>query len=256
MSKPISWKRAGIIVVLLHVGGFGLLMGVNNIKSRLHRAERQKENERLLAQSSSQDDKSWPASNLPQRVVAYPKKLAKQVTEEVSSKPLQEAAAEKIATVLNTATSVKKEVETTYTDLQKLYLETTKKLETAKQQTVARAEKKIAVKPSTPEPRPVVVKRQPTPPKPKPTPVYTRKTVPQPTTTTVVRKSTYTYKKPESSIDPVYEYTEEIKRATPPPNNELDYNTLRYSYEKIVYDPETGRQQRVRVMGPMPIGVH
>ena len=86
MYRSISWKKAGVIVALLHVSAYGGLVALNKYKSAVARAERDKQPVVATDTTSSM----WPENRPKPVIVAYPKVLSKKIVETAKSKSFQE----------------------------------------------------------------------------------------------------------------------------------------------------------------------
>lgn len=267
MYKSISWKKAGVIVVLLHVGAIGGLMALNKIKSSIHRAEREKEREQLLANPNKSS--MWPELKVKPQVVAYPKQVSKKIIDTASDRSLQEYIAEKTAYLLTLQGRLRKYFE----GLVDLGNETAKEVVAAKKQTQEAIKKKVEVKskPMTTVPivraqKPVTVPIQRPVSKPKPTPDSSN---------VVVQRKTIVYGDSNTSLAEREEIVQEVIRTMPMPDSTVyyssqqatrpsrrysspqpDYNNIRYTYEQVVTDPYTGRVTRRTVTGPPPLGAY
>jgi hypothetical protein len=268
MYRSISWKKAGVIVVLLHVAGIGALIGFNNITSHLRRVEREKAKTQQLAKLSEpeQQQASWPEPE-GKKILVYPKQIAKKVTDTVESKSLQDSTAEKITSILETAVGVKDNITNTYQEAKDLYTSTTEKLTQAREQTVAKAKEKIATKP---------VLANKTSPTPKPTPRKIKTNKPSSSQTVYrevkeynsennqrMREEFITTRRVvpaeeiptiEQMVEKSYDvYVKNSGYVTSRPGQEPNYKTLRYVHEQVVRDPYTGAQRVVRIVGPPPL---
>jgi len=268
MYKSISWKKAGVIVVLLHVGAIGGLMALNKIKSSIHRAEREKEKEQLLANPNKSS--MWPELKVKPQVVAYPKQVSKKIIDTASDKSLQEYIADKAANFLVARDNIGKYFEGLFIDLQKTFDTTTKEVVAAKKQTQEAIKKKVEVKskPMTTVPivraqKPVTVPIQRPVSKPKPTPDSSN---------VVVQRKTIVYGDSNTSLAEREEIVQEVIRTMPMPDSTVyyssqqatrpsrrysapqpDYNNIRYTYEQVVTDPYTGQVTRRTVTSPPPL---
>ncbi len=148
MNRSISWKKAGVVVVLLHIGAAGSLIAINKIKSSIHRTQRDKEKQQLLASTNSSS--MWPERKDKPKIVAYPKEVSKKITDTVSNKSFQDYIAEKSASFLIARENTKKYFEDVYADLEKIFVTTEKEVTQAKKQTVKAIEKKVAQKSGLP----------------------------------------------------------------------------------------------------------
>lgn len=264
MYKSISWKKAGVIVVLLHVGAVGGLMALNKIKSSIHRAEREKEKEQLLANPNKSS--MWPELKVKPQVVAYPKQISKKIIDTASNNSLQEYIAEKTAYLLTLQGNAREYFE----ELTELGNKTAKEVVAAKKQTQEAVKRKVEVKskPMTTVPivraqKPVTVPIQRPISKPKPTPDSSN---------VVMQRKTIVYG--DSNASPVErdEIVREVVRTMPTPDSTVyyssqqsskpsrrysapqpDYNNIRYTYEQVITDPYTGQVTRRTVYGPPPL---
>jgi len=262
MYKSISWKKAGVIVVMLHVGAIGGLMALNKVKSSMHRAEREKEREQLLANPNK--DSMWPELKVKPKVVAYPKEVSKKIIDTASNRTLQEYIADKVAYILTLQSGARKYFE----ELTELGNATMKEVAEAKKQikkkvevksepvvAVARVEKKPAV--VAPVQRPIS--------KPKPRPTPSSENV-------IVQRKTTIYGNPNTAPVEREEMVREVIRTVPMADSTMyyssqgsskpsrrystpqpDYNNIRYTYEQVITDPYTGQVTRRTVTGPAPL---
>jgi len=242
MYKPISWKKAGVIVLLLHGAVFGGVVGLNQVKSKMYRAEREKQKEILL----SQDTKDmWPVAN-GKKVATYPEKVSKAIVATTSNQTLQDTLADALASIVKVREGAVEKAK----EIEKVYKETEIKVKNNKKQLAEKVEKRTTPV-STPAPKPAIVKTVPAP---KPAIV---KTVPAPKPTpssTTIHTSTIKHVYQGTKKEVKEEFLETrmpVVRSNRP--KEPDYSTIRYTYEEIVIDPYTGRQKRVKVIGPAPL---
>ena len=252
----ISWKRAGAIVILAHVGALGGVMGYNKYKSSVYRTEREDRNQQYLA-NAGEVKSVWPGDKEAPKIVARPKELSKKIINTVSDKTLQEKVAEKAANLLTFRESSRKYLEGVYNELEDTYNTTVKEVTKAKEETIKATEKKLAIKePTTKKPlisKEVTTKVTTKPaqtPKPKTKPktdniVYQRKT-------TTRGNSIMTEEEKKEVIRQTLSSKPDMITQYPP---SPDYHNLRYTYERVMVDPHTGRTTRQIVRGPVPIRV-
>lgn len=262
MYKSISWKKAGVIVVLLHVGAVGGLMALNKIKSSIHRAEREKEKEQLLANPNKSS--MWPELKVKPQVVAYPKQVSKKIVDTASNKSLQEYIAEKTVSIIAIRDGIRKYLE----GLEDLGKKTAKEIVVAKKQTQEAIKRKVEVK-SKPMTTVPIVRAQ------KPVSVPIQRPVSKPTpnsSNVVVQRKTIVYGDSNTSSVEREEIVREVIRTMPTPDSTVyyssqqssrpsrrysaplpDYNNIRYTYEQVITDPYTGQVTRRTVTGPPPL---
>lgn len=258
MYKPISWKKAGVVVVLLHVSAFGGLIALNKYKSAVARAERNKEAVVAADTTSSM----WPENRPKPRIVAYPKAVSKKIIETASNRSFQDYIAEKTADLIIFKNNTWKYFQNMFTDLESTYNTTIKKVEVAKKQTEAATRKKVAEKSNLPKTVPIVYGE-----KPKTVPIV-RAEKPKTINTVVQRRVVV-------RDDSREEVTQETIRTIPIPDNTVyyssrtssapsrrysnsqpDYSNIRYTYEQVITDPYTGRVSRRTVVGPSPVSTY
>ena len=265
MYKAISWKKAGIIVVMLHVGAFGGLMALNKVKSSIHRAEREKEREQLLANPNKSS--MWPEPKVKPQVVAYPKEVSKKIIDTASNKSLQEYIAEKTASIIMFRDSIRKYLE----GLEILGTKTAKEVVVAKKQIQETVKKKVEVKKPSMPTVPIVSAQKPVT-VPIQRPVPKPKSTPKSSDTVVMQRKTVVYGDSDITPAEIEEVTREVIRSVPMPDSTVyytsgessrpsrrystsqpDYNNIRYTYEQVITDPYTGQVTRRTVTGPPPL---
>ena len=258
MYRSISWKKAGVIVALLHVSAYGGLIALNKYKSAVARAERDKQPVVATDTTSSM----WPENRPKPKIVAYPKILSKKIVETAKSKSFQEYIAETSANLLIFKDNTWKYFQNTFTDLEDTYHDTVKQVEVARKQTEAVTKKKVAQKSNLPKTVPIVRAEKPKTvsivraekPKTNNTVVQRRVVVQDDSREEVVREVVRTVPIPDNTV-----YYSSQTSSTPSrrySNSKLDYNNIRYTYEQITTDPYTGRVSRWTVVGPSPLSTY